>query len=616
MPAQTIGVTATELFACNPYRVLGVAVNATSSQINENYQQILAMAENGTADSFTSPFDFSSLPPFQRTTDTVKTAYAKLASNGYRCFAYSDSQFTMALNIDDVMLNIRDVTCYDCFLRCYMWLVINDREMEEEELWINMAKVIDKMIAAAPEQYEKYFDNRFPDGMNNPTALRSFHSTFCEIILLPLKEMVRGSMRCQTAAEILTIKGIDVNQTFDYIEIPQANVPKPGEPAPKLKIALKDGDEYFDISTGKMMSFESENSADIESNVFAQAAAPITAAAIINEPPEEEPEPVPAAQEVQPQAAEDTYVYEQPQEEETPEPAVQTPVYEQPQEEVIPEPAVSEYTQPEPQPVEVKQPAHTPPPAPVRTAPAPSPAPAANKVAPQLRKRTSSDDTGVTSPSISLESAAQSRPVQTAPQLRKRPSQESDTAAAPTQTAPKLMRKSSGLMGNEGVENADAASEVHLTDEAENEENLYTDALIQMLRANRSRNQLMKDVDTRHAFNNGDVLESPSATPELTMEGINMKKYDSSLLASPYETEYGTAPLTREEKYKNIKIDDMLNPTLGNNKGQRAFQPDAIEEFKKHKAAKKSAVWSILKIGLIIAVLFLIFIALNLLDIF
>ena len=58
------------------------------------------------------------------------------------------------------------------------------------------------------------------------SALRSFYATFCDIILLPIKEMVRGSMKCRSAMEILKIAKVDVDEVFPDIDIPQANLPK------------------------------------------------------------------------------------------------------------------------------------------------------------------------------------------------------------------------------------------------------------------------------------------------------------------------------------------------------------------------------------------------------
>ena len=151
MSNVSIGITAMELFAYNPFRIMGIPVNMSNGDIEKNYKKLLALSDSGEIADYKTPFDFDSLPPFSRSAQTVKTAYAKLASNGYRCFAYSDSQFLVSLNIDDIALNLRDITCYDCFLRCYRWLISDDRERQEHDRWIQLADHIDKMIMSSPE---------------------------------------------------------------------------------------------------------------------------------------------------------------------------------------------------------------------------------------------------------------------------------------------------------------------------------------------------------------------------------------------------------------------------------------------------------------------------------
>ena len=283
MTRPSLGITAMELFACNPFRVLGIAVDTPTADVTLTYKKLLDMAAKGDTADYETPYDFDFLPPFSRSEKDLKTAYAKIASNGYRCFAFSDPIFSASLNIDDVMLNLRDISCYDCFLRCYMWLITNDRDFEEPELWIPLCQYIDKMIMSSPDQWEKYFDHRFPQDMldGSMSALRSFYATFCDIILLPIKEMVRGSMKCRSAMEILKIAKVDVDEVFPDIDIPQANLPKRGEPAPKLKIAVKDGEEYYDVTTGKMVNFEGDEDSAIESNDFSAAASSISADAIV-----------------------------------------------------------------------------------------------------------------------------------------------------------------------------------------------------------------------------------------------------------------------------------------------------------------------------------------------
>ena len=286
MHKQTLGKIASELFACNPYRILGVAVNSSADEITKTYKKLLSDAENGTTANYTSPFDGDFLPPFTRDEQTIRSAYVKLASNGYRCFAFSDPLFCTALNVDDIALNINSISCYDCFLRCYMWLVVNDREFEEHALWIPLAKHIDKIMTADKSEWAKYFDNRFPENIEGgiDNALSNLHETFKEIILLPLKQIVRGSMKCTTAADVLKYAGISMDEPVPVFDIPQANAGTPE--GNKLKIAVKEGEDFSAVSNegGADADKESEKKrAVVEHNIFAQASSAISAEALITE---------------------------------------------------------------------------------------------------------------------------------------------------------------------------------------------------------------------------------------------------------------------------------------------------------------------------------------------
>jgi len=131
-----------------------------------------------------------------------------------------------------------------------------------------------------------------------------------------------------------------------------------------------------------------------------------------------------------------------------------------------------------------------------------------------------------------------------------------------------------------------------------------------MLRANRSNNQLMKSVDTKHIYDNGDSLGRPEEA-ELSMDAINMKKMDKSLLNSSYDnisTKETDPKKLREEKYRNININDMLNPTVGSQM-HKEYTPDAIEEFVKAKKQEKSAikgVWKLLGVLSLLLIIYLI----------
>ena len=188
----------------------------------------------------------------------------------------------------------------------------------------------------------------------------------------------------------------------------------------------------------------------------------------------------------------------------------------------------------------------------------------------------------------------------------------SQPAPQPAAEAPKPAAKKPYKKANKGltslIDTVDEAindtSDIILTDEAEEEENLYTDTLIKMLRANRSNNQLMKSVDTKHIYDNGDSLGRPEEA-ELSMDAINMKKMDKSLLSTK-ETD---PKKLREEKYRNININDMLNPTVGSQM-HKEYTPDAIEEFVKAKKQEKSAIKGIWKLLGVLSLLLIIYLIL------
>ncbi len=632
MPKQTLGITATELFACNPFRILGLPVNVSDDEISATYKKLLAMAGTPEAESYSTEFDFPSLPPFKRDEVTLRTAYAKLASNGYRCFAYSDGIFSQALNIDDVMLNLEDITSYDCFLRCYMWLITNDRDFEEPELWVPLCKYIDKLIASGADKWAEYFDCRFPAPMDkNAAALQSFHETFKDIILLPIKEMVRGSMRCKTAIDILKAAKVDVDEKFPAIDIPQANKPRPGEPEPKLKIAVKDGEEYFDVTAGKMVNFASDTESAVENNNFAETTTSISAAAIVGEEETVQAQPV-APADITPAAAVTEPVPAAPK----PVSAAETPANE-PEIPVRHVEPVDVLTRKRPKPaINIPEEAPAATPAPISFAVKDS-APTINVPSPEDTAAKQQETAPVYTPPKKEEPAAfvmtESAPVDP---FAISNASVSSSASAKTETSAGTKRRKVSLTGLDGLADGEvqSAPDIQLTapkgvktaaaqpvqeeqkkskverrtltdiidevesrteetadqllTEQEEEDNLYTDALVKLLRANRS-NKMMKDVDTSHIFDNGDSAGSASKV-DLTMDAVKMDKIDTSNLDSSYGTKkYDESDPKKaiKEKYKNININDMLNPTMGN-KLNREYQPSAIDEFQKEKQQQKN----------------------------
>lgn len=613
----SIGITAMELFAYNPFRILGIAVNTPQNEVKNTYDKLIALADSGEITDYKTAFDFESLPPFSRSAQTLKTAYAKLASNGYRCFAYSDSQFSTSLNIDDILLNIRDITCYDCFLRCYMWLIINDREMQEHDLWIRLAKYIDKMIMSSPEEWSKYFDNRFPEDMIDDKMLiyKSFYSTFCEIILLPLKEMVRGSMKCRSATEILQCAKIDINEEFEDIDIPQANKPKPGEPEPKLKLALKYGDEYFDIKTGKMMSYSTDTTA-AESNSFSDSGnAPLAAADIINDRSDSISESEISVLQSAEQADEEFINNTVKEPEFIPEPESKSAPMQKTEQDRQPKPAEEqpksihkfEYrrTEKKNEAAATDQSERKAPPKPTQPV-APKPEPlkldetGAQTTAPKRSFRTmmaqqtgsslENNVSGKETPKEQTQSTAFSsgNPFFSAAKKNEESS---------VKSAKRTQKDYTKIVVETEKKAAEEAASVSLTEDMEDEENLYTSALIEMLRSNRS---FMKEADTRHALSDGAKELQVTVGSQAAMDAINMDKYNDKLLASPYGSP--ARKMTREEKYRNVKIDDMI--------GKPNYQATAIEDFKKKKAAEKQSRRSIITLSCVLGLILIIWVVL------
>ncbi len=391
---EKLGVTASELFVNNPYRVLGLPVDATAGEVEDRYEMLFSMCQQGTIDEFNSPYDMPHLPPVKRTIDDITIAKDKVLSNGYRCFAFSDSVYAYDPSQTDINIHIENIDCYDCFLSCYMWLIIHDKNIMFKSLWFKLAKYIDMLICSEPTEWMHLFDSRYPMDVyyNDIDTIKAFYSTFCEIILLPLKELVKGSMECQSAVEVLSVRMFedlgteddDIQTLTEKAEEASKNNKKTGSRNPAMKgISLTE--EYL----------------------AAQANA--------------------------------------------------------------------------------------------------------------------SNDEDYEGESISL------------------------------------------------VDNLD-------------ENNIYNETLIQMLRANKARNQVIKDLNTDVTFGAGNLGKEGDA--QLTMQAVNTSAMDENRLRSPYALD--GKELTIEEKYADVNINDMLNPTLPYSAVRDVFSSNENTAFDEHAARQRS----------------------------
>ena len=89
------------------------------------------------------------------------------------------------------------------------------------------------------------------------------------------------------------------------------------------------------------------------------------------------------------------------------------------------------------------------------------------------------------------------------------------------------------------------------------------------------------------------------------MEDIDLRKADSSNLDSAYGGKrYDDAHAAEaiKDKYKNINISDMINPTMGKNL-KKEYHADPFKEYVKNKEAQKNLSVSMFKIfGFVILV--------------
>lgn len=404
-----LGVTASELFANNPYRILGLPVNATPGEIEDRYEMLCSMCEDGTIGEFSSPFDSPFLPPMNRTIGEITTAKDKVMSNGYRAFAFADSVYAYDPSQTDVTIHIENIDCYDCFLSCYMWLIIHDKNIMFKSLWFKLAKYIDMLICSDPTEWMTLFDNRYPIDVyyNDIDTIKAFYSTFCEIILLPLKELVKGSMECQSAVEVLSVR------MFENL-----------------------GTEDDDIQT-------------------------------LTEKAEE---------------------------------------------------------------------------------------------ASKNQKKTGSRNPAMKGISLTEEYLAAQH-----------------------------------VASEEEIASGEGISLVDGLDLDEN--NVYNETLMQMLRANKARNQVIKELNTDVTFGNGNL--GKEGDTRLTMQAVNTSTHDEKRLRSPYALD-GTE-MTLEEKYADVNINDMLNPTLPYSAVRDVFSNAENTEFDNHMTAHRSGQ----KLFVVILILFI-----------
>lgn len=195
---------ALEPFATNPYRILGISCISSKQEIIRAYEKLSKLSKLDSLESYTSAFDLTQLPQVIRDEGLINVAQMKAFAPINKAFAFADASYAVPLTIEDCAENVEDISSYDCFLSCYLWLLLNDLDYHYKGLWIKLCNHLDKMLIAEINEWEIYFDNRFRDDeiSQNFNCYKDFHTVFTNNILLPFKTLVKGSNQAKTSLEI------------------------------------------------------------------------------------------------------------------------------------------------------------------------------------------------------------------------------------------------------------------------------------------------------------------------------------------------------------------------------------------------------------------------------
>lgn len=155
------------------------------------------------------------------------------------------------------------------------------------------------------------------------------------------------------------------------------------------------------------------------------------------------------------------------------------------------------------------------------------------------------------------------------------------------------------LASQQEVDNfAETGEGISLVDDSLDENNIYNDTLMQMLKANKARNQVIKELNTDVTFGSGNL--GKESDTKLTMQAVNTSTHDEKRLRSPYALDAGE--MTLEEKYADVSINDMLNPTLPYSAVRDVFSSAENTAFDDHMTAHRSGQ----KLFVIILILFIV----------
>lgn len=192
-------------FIYNPYCIMGISCTATRAEIQKAYDKLCGFLKINESDGFSSPFSLSYLEKKPLDEGMLNKAFSDAEDIKSKVFSFSDECFAYRISKEECLKRLDNISSYDEFLSCYLWLITNDTEFVFKDMWASLCSHIEKMMSAQRIHWSELFDSRFSiDELNESyNLLDEFHKAFKMKILSPLHSFENSSEKSSTAKECL-----------------------------------------------------------------------------------------------------------------------------------------------------------------------------------------------------------------------------------------------------------------------------------------------------------------------------------------------------------------------------------------------------------------------------
>jgi hypothetical protein len=135
----------------------------------------------------------------------LNKAFSEIEEIKNKVFSFSDECFAYKISKEECLKRLDNISCYDEFLSCYLWLISNDTDFVQRDMWARLCTHIDIMLNAPRLRWDEFFNDRFSiDELNESyNILEVFFRAFKEKILLPLQSFEEAQEKSLSAKECL-----------------------------------------------------------------------------------------------------------------------------------------------------------------------------------------------------------------------------------------------------------------------------------------------------------------------------------------------------------------------------------------------------------------------------